>query len=810
MGYKITKYKGKTKIKDTKTGKSAEIDIEKFMNGGYSDVSKYMEGVDFDCPEGDVACQERKRLAELSRIQRDNTRVGALGPRVNDLKSNVPNQSILNLEVNNPNILEEENKPNFQVGNISPLSDYLDNLNSSGFGSLDPTARTGTLQNPVSPKLVSETIETEQDIEEARSENKEKDFNIFNPYAGADIPGAAFHLGQSIKNKNALGIAAGGLKVASGLARNITSGLGYQNRYNQVMEDYYKDQKNKKNPIQYNEEGGKLEKFAYGGKKDEELATGEFMHGVTNEDTEDYNAEIEEGEYFQTNEGDISEVVGNKHSSGGEKIQMEEDDRVLSDKLKLGGKQAKMLSEKYDLKLKAKNTYSDVLDKFRKKKKLDKIIEEEAEILKKLGEQSSVNDATTRDFNIEVLTKKREDILKRKHPIEEERKSVFEELFDIQESSKKGEDKPQENLEMGGMLSSLAQEYNIPIERARELVQEFSKGGKIVPKYEEGDGECPDGYEKNSEGNCVKKELDKEEAEALDKVPEGQSIDSKTNLFGGVTPDSFNASIQRNKWYFDQHPNFDVTDSEQVKDYQIEYNKVAERLGSPKVQVDGKWGEQTDSIDVRKSYREIPYETEPGNPSQQVDSVGRGLFLFPGESPLPPSALQGTIKSERRFDRVRPSEINVEPYLQDIKDREAAQVQSLEGLSPNVRAAVLSNVRANNQKAESDIRNQIDTQNIQSTERAIYTNAQIQQREENASEQDRLSYEQRQYRAQALTDNDLNNYFNQLQSINKQRFMDIHNLNLINATNEDVYFDGQNFRRKNTDREILQRVSDKV
>lgn len=204
---------------------------------------------------------------------------------------------------------------------------------------------------------------------------------------------------------------------------------------------------------------------------------------------------------------------------------------------------------------------------------------------------------------------------------------------------------------------------------------------------------------------------------------------------------------------------------------------------------------------------DIPGELTPPEPKEEKDpGLAGGLFLFPDESPLPPSPLQGTIKAERRFDRVRPTEINPEPYLQDIRDREASQVQSLEGLSPNVRAAVLANVRANSQKAESDLRNRLDTQNLQSQERAIYTNAQIQAKEENASEQDRLSYEQRQYRAQALTDNDINNYFNQLQSLNKQRFMDIHNLNLINASNEDVYFDGQNFRRKNSDRDILNRA----
>jgi hypothetical protein len=52
MAYKIRKYKGKTTIKDTKSGKSAEIDIEKFMNGGYKDINKYEVGGTNTCPPG--------------------------------------------------------------------------------------------------------------------------------------------------------------------------------------------------------------------------------------------------------------------------------------------------------------------------------------------------------------------------------------------------------------------------------------------------------------------------------------------------------------------------------------------------------------------------------------------------------------------------------------------------------------------------------------------------------------------------------------------------------------------------------------
>lgn len=797
MAYKIIKYGGKHKIKDTKTGKSVEIDIEEYMHGGKKNtVSKYALGGD-DC-NGDPDCIEEQKRKNYHPINTDyfNPKIdyNTSGP-VGLANKTVPTNNLTPMSVN----MEEERL----------LSEQLDleqeeSVMNSEQGFYDKLERQNRKQNRFSDKSFKNTlndsrVEFDDNIDYELGEGiygEERDYNIPNPYAGVDIPSAANYLGQSIKNKNTLGIVTGGLKVAAGLGRNIVSGLGQANRYNQVMQDYYKDQKNKKNPVQY---------LAYGGKRDEELATGEFMHGISNEDIEAFNAEIEKGEYFQTNEGDIAEVVGDTHAKGGEKIKMEAEDRVLSDKLKLGAKSAKILSEKYDLKLKAKNTYSDVLDKFRKKSKLGKLVEEEAELLKKVGEQDKVSDKVTRDFNLEILAKKQEEIKEKKHPIEEERKIMFDELFNIQEDSKPKEKKT--NLEFGGKLEDLAKEFNIPLDRAKELVQNFSNGGKIVPKYANGEEECPEGYNKNAKGEC--EILDKEEAEALKEVRVGQS--RKDKFYGEVTPDSFKKSIDRNKWYFDQHPDFDPTDEKQVEDFQTEYNKIAERLGQNVVTVDGKWGEQTDSIDVRKFYKTAPIKEEDLVIEEESISRERGqnlagMYLFPDESPLPPSSLQGTIKPERRFDRVTPSEIEVEPYLQDIRDREQSQVQSLEGLSPNVRAAVLANMRANSQKQESNIRNQIDTQNLGSKERAIYTNAQIQGREENASEIDRLRFEQRQYRAQALTDNDTSNYYDQLQSINKQKFMDVHNLNLINATNEDVYYDGQTYRRKNSDRDILRQI----
>ena len=80
------------------------------------------------------------------------------------------------------------------------------------------------------------------------TEDKEKQtaqpFQFNNYFNGVSIPQAAGYLGESIKNKDTLGIITSGTKLAAGLGRNILSGMGSQNRENQIMKQYTEEQRN--------------------------------------------------------------------------------------------------------------------------------------------------------------------------------------------------------------------------------------------------------------------------------------------------------------------------------------------------------------------------------------------------------------------------------------------------------------------------------------------------------------------------------------------------------------------------------------
>jgi len=95
-----------------------------------------------------------------------------------------------------------------------------------------------------SAQLATSNIQTNTlDDSQTQQTEGEQPFQFYNPYAGVNIPQAAGYLGESIANKDALGIATSGLKLATGLARNIGMGLGSANRQNQVMKSYAESQR---------------------------------------------------------------------------------------------------------------------------------------------------------------------------------------------------------------------------------------------------------------------------------------------------------------------------------------------------------------------------------------------------------------------------------------------------------------------------------------------------------------------------------------------------------------------------------------
>ena len=95
----------------------------------------------------------------------------------------------------------------------------------------------------------------------------------------------------------------------------------------------------------------------------------------------------------------------------------------------------------------------------------------------------------------------------------------------------------------------------------------------------------------------------------------GKQKDMGEGFFGEATAESLEELKKRNPWY--DFSDFDPNDPESVKDFQKEYNKRAPE--DQQVVVDGRYGTQTDSIDMKKA--EGKPEEKPAGSSEEEETL---------------------------------------------------------------------------------------------------------------------------------------------------------------------------------------------
>jgi len=226
-----------------------------------------------------------------------------------------------------------------------------------------------------------------------------------------------------------------------------------------------------------------------GGKKYKAL-TGEYTIEKDRIEEEDVVAELESREFLKTPTQEITQIDGEAHESGGVKLteeQIPDGSEVISDHLKLTKDQVKSFSEKYDLKLSTKDTYADILHKWNKKSGLDENVKEQEDLIKQIEKQVKLLEEkpeaeTTINLNIDLLQKELSELEQEKAPLEEERKSVFDEVFKAQESQKPKQEKETDKMQEGGMFNGdmvigYAKKHGISPDRAMELVNMYKNGG---------------------------------------------------------------------------------------------------------------------------------------------------------------------------------------------------------------------------------------------------------------------------------------------------------------------------------------------
>jgi hypothetical protein len=176
--------------------------------------------------------------------------------------------------------------------------------------------------------------------------------------------------------------------------------------------------------------------YQQGGLTNADMLTGNYAAPSNNP-----NIEVEGGEHtLNSQTGQVQEVTGKKHVNGGEKINLPDQSKVLSDYTKIGAKNIKIFEEMFDINLKATDTFATVLDKFNKKIGIKKLEEEEKELLKKIEESTKSSiDRTTKKINEDFLAQEMGEVSKKKEALNGLKQQAFATIFHEQEKiPKKG------------------------------------------------------------------------------------------------------------------------------------------------------------------------------------------------------------------------------------------------------------------------------------------------------------------------------------------------------------------------------------
>lgn len=184
-----------------------------------------------------------------------------------------------------------------------------------------------------------------------------------------------------------------------------------------------------------------------------------------------------------------------------------------------------------------------------------------------------------------------------------------------------------------------------------------------------------------------------------------------------------------------------------------------------------------------------------GNNAQDV--VNYGLLNLPDQSPLLPDSLQSALKINRRYDRVEAPLVDPSAQINEIRRQEQTAMESLNSLPDAQRASAIAQLQANTQAQLNNVAGQVAGQNQGAVFQANATNAQIQAREEDARATDLQNYENKILKADAITQQNLRNYYNTAQKVNLGNYNTVNSLNLINSMYDNAKYTGEGINMTN-------------
>ena len=615
-----------------------------------------------------------------------------------------------------------------------------------------------------------------------------------------DTRQASFLLGQSISgNANAgTGILAGA-KIGLSLARDIGSGMGLGKR-EQFMEDERLEKERRATEeqkgirgfkvggnisygdiLKYRSEGIKLMKK--GGDIDfGQRMTGEFIEGLPENQEHQAVVEVEAGEHLLQPDGSMQEVLGNKHSQGGEKLSEEdvqEGTIVISDDTKVGGEKSKYFRDKYDIKLTAKNTYADVVKRVEDKIGVTKITKDLEDLYKKLEkEEKNTEHLPTKDLNREYISEMINEKEQEKADLETQRLELMEDVYSQQEGEK-GLDAEESDIDFE-FLKQIAQENGLDELQATEAVQEFKKGGSYfkIPKME-GGGEI--------ENLKRLKELKKKHPKQFEKLYE-VTLDDEGEITSAVRKEGV------------------TLEQAEVTDY---IRKDFEDLPEYSLYPDTGGEQGLDEVVVRNTPNSVnsltpnPYQANPttGTPLQRyvkpekeeklkTDKEKKKQMLLPqlpDDWVLPPSSMQPPRKNVTNLGRDEAMYVSPDQGLTQNQSQVNAAMGSLATLPPAQRAAMIASLQEGAMGADAQTIAQTNQFNLQSDTDVRRFNIGQADKESVAAGLNADQYEDKMFKTQAIYDENVRGFLDYLRDSNTTKFKDIRNQNLVGSMFEDYY-----------------------
>jgi hypothetical protein len=220
----------------------------------------------------------------------------------------------------------------------------------------------------------------------------------------------------------------------------------------------------------------------------EKLLTGEYLKGISPHQNIQPNAEVEEGEYLQFPDQEVTKALGNEHKGGGVKVAIPDGTKILSDHLKPTKKQIRQIEKSFNINVSESDTFAKVVEKYTKKIGLAKLTDDQEKVFSQLEKMTRNKDIpkATADVNLEYLSSKIKKIEEAKKPLESERKNFFDYVFQLQEATKKPEERA-DQFRFGGTFEQTAMKFGMTPQEAEAYLK---KGGFFTsdrfPMFEDG------------------------------------------------------------------------------------------------------------------------------------------------------------------------------------------------------------------------------------------------------------------------------------------------------------------------------------